>query len=75
MHGKNRVMSDKNCFTTDAFVRREVKFFFISYRHHKTQKHSVSIDLSCFIFSFYEHFNRQFTYAVFLHSKLQDVFE
>ena len=31
----------------------------------KTQKHSVSMDLSCSGFSFYEHFSRQFTYSVF----------
>ena len=31
--------------------------FFINYRHLKTQKHLVSIGLSC---SFYEHFNRHF---------------
>ena len=39
--------------------------FFISYRRLKNQKYSVSIGLSCSGFSFYEHFNRKFTYVVF----------
>ena len=54
---KNWVMSDKSCFTTGTVVRHEVKFFFINCWHLKTQKHLVSIGLSC---SFYEHFNRHF---------------
>ena len=37
----------------------------ISCRRLKTHRHSVSIGPSCSGFSFYEHFNRQFTYAVF----------
>ena len=41
----------------------------------KTQKHSVRIALSYSGFFFYKHFNRQLTYAVFLFSKLEDVFE
>ena len=48
--GKNRVTSDEGCFTTDTVVRREVKFFFISYRLLKTQNHSVRIGLYCFAF-------------------------
>ena len=47
----------------------------MDYQRLKTWKHSVRIGLSYFGFSFYEHFNRQFTYAVFLCSKPQDVFE
>ena len=39
----------------------------ISYLRLKTQKHLVSIGLSYSGFSFYEHFNRQFTYAVFFY--------
>ena len=45
------LMSDESNFTTDAVVRREVNFF-IRYRPLKTQKHSVSIDLSRLIFLF-----------------------
>ena len=37
-----------------------------SYRRFKTQKHWVSVGLSCSGFSFYGHFNRQLTYAVFV---------
>ena len=40
--------------------------FFINYRHLKIQKHSVSMGLSCTFFSLYDHFSRQFTYAVLL---------
>ena len=57
-------MSDESCFTTDTVTRGEVKKV-ISYRHLKTQKHSVRIGLPCSGFSFYEHCNREFTYAVF----------
>ena len=39
----------------------------ISYLRLKTQKHLVSICLSCTGFSFYEHFNRQSTYTVFFY--------
>ena len=46
---KNRVMSDKICFTTGTVVRREVKKNYISYRRLKTRKHSVSI-VSMFYF-------------------------
>ena len=38
----------------------------VSYRSLKTQKGSVSIGLSYSFFSFHEHFNWRFTYAVFL---------
>ena len=41
-------------------------FFVISYQHFKTHEHLVSIDFSSSAFSFYDHFNRQFTYAVSL---------
>ena len=53
----------------------KLKKFFISYRRLKTQKHSVSISLFCSGFSFYEHFNKLFTEAVFLYSEPLDVFE
>ena len=33
------------------------------------------MDLSCCSFSFYEHFYRQFIYAVFLYSNQKDVFK
>ena len=70
-------MSDKNSLTTDRFVWREVKLkrTFIRYQRLKTQMHSLSVDLSGSGFSFYRNFNGQFTYAVFLYSKPQDVFE
>ena len=55
--------------------RVKLKALFMDYQRLKTWKHSVRIGLSYFGFSFYEHFNRQFTYAVFLCSKPQDVFE
>ena len=71
---KNRIISDENCFTKYTVVQREVKKN-ISYQRLKTQKHSVPIGLSCSDFSFYEPFNRRFTYAVFLYSKPEDVFE
>ena len=71
---KNRIISDKSCFTTDTVVCREVKKCFTSYRGLETHNHLVSIGFSCSCFSFYEHFNRQFTYAVFLHSNPSDVF-
>ena len=56
-----------SCFTTDTVVRRDVKFFFISYQRLKTKKYSVRVSLSYSGFSFYEHFNRQFSYAVVLY--------
>ena len=62
-------MSDEIYFTTDAFVRREVRrknlktFTEVSYVW--PQKHSVSVDLSCSGFYFYEHFDQQFTHVVF----------
>ena len=43
----------------------KLKKSFASYQRLKTDKHSVSIDLPCSGFSFYERFNRQFTCAVF----------
>ena len=43
----------------------KLKKMFISYRHLKIHKLLVIICLSCPAFSFYEHFNRQLTYAVF----------
>ena len=48
----------------------KLKKVFTSYRCLKTQKQSVSIDLLWSAFSFYKHFNRQFTYTVFSYSKL-----
>ena len=60
MSGKNWVMSDESCFTTDIVIRREVNFSFLSYRCLKTQKHLVSIDISCSGFCFYGQYNRQF---------------
>ena len=65
MSAKNWVMSDQSCFTTGTIVRREDKKKFISYQGLRTNKHSVSIGLFCSGFSFYEHFNRKFAYAVF----------
>ena len=38
---------------------------YISFERLKTQKHLVSIGLAFSGFTFYEHFNKQFTYAVF----------
>ena len=55
----------KNFSTKDSVVWHEFKYIYISYQHLKTQKHSVCLGLSCSGFSFNEHFNRQFTYAVF----------
>ena len=52
---------------TKADVKLEK--FFISYRRLKIQKYSVSVGVSCFGFSFYERFNRQFIYPIFLYSK------
>ena len=49
----------------DTVVQCEVLKKIISYWRLKTQKHSVRIGFSCSGFSFYEHFNRQFNYAVF----------
>ena len=43
----------------------KLKKMFISYWHLKIHKLLVIICLSCPAFSFYEHFNRQLTYAVF----------
>ena len=43
----------------------KLKKSFISYRRLKTQRHSVNIGFPCPGFPFCEHFNRQFTYAVF----------
>ena len=62
---KNQAVSDESCFTTDTTVWRELKKSFASYQRLKNQKHSVNISLSCCSFHFYEHFNKQFTYAVF----------
>ena len=61
---KNRVISDKRCFTMDTVVQREVNFV-LRYPRLKTLKHSVSMDLSCPSFSFNEHFNGQFAYIHF----------
>ena len=60
---------------SDRVARREVKKYFLSYGRLKTQNHSMSKGFSSSGFSFHEHFNRQFTYAVFLYSKPLDVFE
>ena len=49
--GKNWVMSEESCFTTNAVLRREVKKKFISCQRLKSQKHLVSIGLSCSGFS------------------------
>ena len=52
-------MSNESCISTGTVVRREVKTIFISYQRLKTQKHLVSIGLSCsgasarFIFFFF----------------------
>ena len=35
---KNRVMSDEGCFKTDTVIGREVKIYFISFKH-KTYIH------------------------------------
>ena len=64
---KNRVMSNKNYLQRTQFSGMKLEKDIISYRRLKTQKHSVSIGFSCFGFYFHEHFNRQFTYAVFLY--------
>ena len=52
----------------DTFVQHEVKKIdkLPMSEAQKTQKPLVCIGLSCSGFSFYEDFNRQFTYAVFL---------
>ena len=57
MFGKNQLMSDKSCFTTDTVIQFEVKKLFISYQRRKSQKHLVRIGLSCFGFSFCDYFN------------------
>ena len=59
----------------DTGLRREVKKKLLATNVFKTQKHSVRIGLSWYGWSFYEHFNRQFNYAVFLYSKSGYVFE
>ena len=51
---------------SETFFWHHKSFDIISFRHHKTQKHSVNIGLSCSDFSLFEQFNRQFTHAVFL---------
>ena len=60
--GKSRVLPEHSC-------PKRGWFFFISYQRLKTQKPSVSLGLSYFGFTFYEHFNRQitrqFTYLLF----------
>ena len=43
----------------------KLKKYFISYRRFKTQKHSVSIGVSCTGFSLYEHFNRYLLIKLF----------
>ena len=48
----HRVMHEESCFTADTVWKN----FIISYLHLKTQKHSVSIDLFCCDFSFYDDF-------------------
>ena len=63
-------MFDESGFTTDTVVRHEVKKELISYRRLEIQTYLVWIDFSCCGFSFYEHFIRQFVYAVFLYLKL-----
>ena len=50
MSNKNRVMSNKSCITMDAVVWLEVKKI-ISYRCLETNKHWVSVSLSCSDFS------------------------
>ena len=51
----------KICSTKDALQRTEN----LNYGRLKIQKHLVRIDFSCSSFSFYEHFDRQFNYAMF----------
>ena len=58
-------MNTESCLTTNAIVWHEVKKT-ISYRRLEPQKYLVSIGLPCSGFPFYGHFNRQFTYAVFV---------
>ena len=63
-------MFDESYFITETVTRREVKKFFINYQL-KNQTHSVSIDLSCSGFSFYENVNRQFAFLIHLFNILQ----
>ena len=58
-------MNTESCLTTNAIVWHEVKKT-ISYRRLEPQKYLVNIGLPCSGFPFYGHFNRQFTYAVFV---------
>ena len=58
-------MPDKRCLITGTALRHEVKKVFYKLPTSENQKHSVSISLFCSGFSFYEHFTRQFTVAVF----------
>ena len=68
---RQRIMSGKK----SSYVRQKLhhngrscpawSYFFTIYRRLKTQMHLVSNG-----FSFYEHFHRQFTYAVFLIIKI-----
>ena len=67
--GKNSSHVDENCFKTNTVVRCEVKFFSISYRRLKTEKHSVSLGLSC---SDFTGFSVKFTH-MFLFCGLETV--
>ena len=53
---KNRVMSDEASSKRTQLSGAKLKAIFICFRRVKTQKHSVSVGLYCFVF--YEHFNR-----------------
>ena len=61
-------ISDESCFTTDTFVPPEVKKLQVT-DVLKTYKHYVGIDFFCSGFSSYEHFNRQYDYAIFFKCK------
>ena len=66
--GHRRMSGKKSRHVWQVFSQRKQLFgvyFFISYHCLKTQKHSISMGLSCSGFSFYRDFNRQITYAVF----------
>ena len=67
-------MSDESCLTTDRVARREGENLFISCGRLETEKHPVSVDLSCSGF-FYEHFNRKFLmHAFFIFRTVRSVF-
>ena len=60
---KNQFMSNESYFTPPQISSVKLKKY--KRQTSKTDEHSVIIGLLCSAFSFCEHLNRQFTYAVF----------